>query len=168
MAKPTTDSPVSDYTMVVRVGSCTGWLLVIAAVPDLCSLHEMIEWTRHYKHISVCSFSCSNSRTTDISSAKCATVVTMTVSFLLPSHTVVYNWNSVPRTRFGVHRRQSATPVRYDHDVWASNVTWSTPTPGTRDATGSALGLYALTLCSNLEDYCFSELSYANCAVCFS
>ena len=75
---------------------------------------------------------------------------------------------SVTRTRSGVHRGQPATPVRHDYEVRVSNVVmWTTATPVTRDATGSAC-LHALTLSSKLEDYCFSELSYLSCAVCIS
>ena len=45
MAKLNTDfPPVSGYAMAVRVGSCTGWLLVTAAVPCLCSLHETVAY----------------------------------------------------------------------------------------------------------------------------
>lgn len=106
-------------------------------------------------------------QTTDFSSAKCATVVTMNVCRHTRSCEKLKL--SVERTRFGIHRGQSATPVRHDHDVRTSNVVmWTTATPGTRDATGSALGLYALTLSSKLEDYCLSELSNVSCAVCSS
>jgi hypothetical protein len=78
------------------------------------------------------------------------------------SHTVMWkNETCCPAHALWCAPQTYDAPVRYDHDVWASNVVmWTIATPCTRDAISSALGLYAVTLSSKLEDYCFSELLF--------
>jgi hypothetical protein len=63
--------------LAIRVGGCTWWLLVIATVPYLWSLHEMNEWmnewmkewmnTSLWAYCSVCPLSCSNPQNDEVS-----------------------------------------------------------------------------------------------------